>query len=74
MKAACARYRQALNEIGFDARRVTAGVNRREKGAPAMGNHLTLFVDLEGTRLRDLGLARRFVRRCPRRRPPRRAR
>ncbi|MEJ1935821.1 arylamine N-acetyltransferase, partial [Nostoc sp. NIES-2111] len=36
--------------------RATAGVNRREKGAAALGNHLTLLVDLDGTWLCDLGL------------------
>ena len=46
----------ALAKLGFDVRRCTAGVYRREKGDAALGNHLTLIVTLEQEWLCDLGL------------------
>lgn len=39
----------ALGQLGFDVMRCTAGVYRREKGDTALGNHLTLLVNLGGS-------------------------
>ena len=38
----------ALGEIGFEVRRVSAGVMREQHGDAAMGNHLALIVTIEG--------------------------
>lgn len=46
----------ALGQLGFSLRRYTAGVDRRERGDAALGNHLTLVVSLEQDWLCDLGL------------------
>lgn len=46
----------ALTALGFDVRRCTAGVYRRERGDASLGNHLTLIVSLEEDWLCDLGL------------------
>lgn len=51
----------ALGEMGFQVRRITGGVHRRERGDAAFGNHLTLLVELgpselDQTWLCDLGL------------------
>ena len=39
----------ALGELGFDVRRVSAGVMRSVRGDAALGNHLALIVTIEGT-------------------------
>lgn len=51
----------ALDALGFDVQRCTAGVYRRERGDASLGNHLMLIVNLDGTQPRqnwlcDLGL------------------
>ena len=46
----------ALGQLGFDVMRCTAGVYRCERGDAALGNHLTLIVNLDGPWLCDLGL------------------
>jgi len=46
----------ALQTIGFDVMRLSAGVHRRERGDAVMGNHLVLQVTLERPYLADLGL------------------
>ncbi|MDF7777065.1 arylamine N-acetyltransferase [Sphingomonas sp. AOB5] len=38
----------ALGEIGFDVRRVSAGVMRAVRGDVSLGNHLTLIVTIDG--------------------------
>ncbi|WP_240953835.1 arylamine N-acetyltransferase [Sphingomonas sp. G-3-2-10] len=38
----------ALGEMGFDVRRVSAGVMRVVRGDAALGNHLTLIVTIDG--------------------------
>jgi N-hydroxyarylamine O-acetyltransferase len=45
----------ALSEIGFDVRRIGAGVMREQRGAEQMGNHLCLLVRLEHAWLVDVG-------------------
>ena len=47
---------QALQEIGFDVRRVAGGVHRHTSGDAAVGNHLVPLVDLDRTYIADLGL------------------
>ena len=47
----------ALQQIGFEARLVTAGVHRREFGDVKMGNHTAILVQLDQLYLADLGLA-----------------
>jgi N-hydroxyarylamine O-acetyltransferase len=37
----------ALTEMGFEVRRITAGVHRRDRGDAAFGNHQTLLVSLD---------------------------
>jgi N-hydroxyarylamine O-acetyltransferase len=44
-----------LGEIGFDVRRIGAGVMRQLQGAEHMGNHLCLLVRLDQTWLVDVG-------------------
>lgn len=39
----------ALGEMGFDVRRVSAGVMREVRGDGALGNHLTLIVTIDGS-------------------------
>jgi len=46
----------ALEEIGFDVRRVAGGVHRHETGEAAVGNHLVLLVRLDRDYVADLGL------------------
>lgn len=46
----------ALDRLGFEVQRCTAGVHRRERGDAALGNHLTLIVRLDQPWLCDLGL------------------
>src|SRR3954468_2895486 len=46
----------ALEEIGFDVKRVAGGVHRHETGERAVGNHLVLLVRLERDYIADLGL------------------
>ncbi len=46
----------ALKALGFAVQRCVAGVHRRERGDAALGNHLTLIVDLGQRWLCDLGL------------------
>jgi N-hydroxyarylamine O-acetyltransferase len=46
----------ALEEIGFDVRRVAGGVHRHETGERAVGNHLVLLVRLDRDYVADLGL------------------
>ena len=41
-------FGRALAALGFDVRRVAAGVMRTARGDAALGNHLTLIVTLEG--------------------------
>lgn len=38
----------ALGELGFDVRRVSAGVMRSARGDAALGNHLALIVTIDG--------------------------
>jgi N-hydroxyarylamine O-acetyltransferase len=45
----------ALREIGFDIRRIGAGVMREQRGAEQMGNHLCLLVRLDQSWLVDVG-------------------
>lgn len=46
----------ALGEMGFDVRRISAGVMRAERGDAAMGNHLALLVTIDGEAwLADVG-------------------
>jgi N-hydroxyarylamine O-acetyltransferase len=53
----------ALEAIGFSVHRLAAGVGRVQMGAGALGNHLTLLVDLEGTTyLCDVGFGNAFTR------------
>ena len=47
----------ALQQIGFEARLVTAGIDRREFGDVKMGNHTAILVQLDQLYLADLGLA-----------------
>jgi N-hydroxyarylamine O-acetyltransferase len=46
----------ALEEIGFDVRRVAGGVMRNATGDAAVGNHLVLLVRLDRDYIADLGL------------------
>jgi N-hydroxyarylamine O-acetyltransferase len=39
----------ALGELGFEVRRISAGVMRAARGDAALGNHLALIVTAEGT-------------------------
>jgi N-hydroxyarylamine O-acetyltransferase len=41
-------FGRVLAELGFEVRRVAAGVLRTERGDRALGNHLTLIVTLDG--------------------------
>ncbi len=45
----------ALEEIGFDVRRLAGGVGREFMGDEAIGNHLMLIVNLDGPWLVDVG-------------------
>lgn len=45
----------ALDQIGFDVMRVAGGVNRKEAGDRAVGNHLCLLVNLDQLYLADVG-------------------
>ncbi|MEZ0242119.1 MAG: arylamine N-acetyltransferase [Sphingomonas sp.] len=45
----------ALGEIGFDVRRIAAGVMRTVRGDVAIGNHLALIVTLDRPWLVDVG-------------------
>jgi N-hydroxyarylamine O-acetyltransferase len=45
----------ALGEIGFDVRRISAGVMRAVRGDAALGNHLALIVRLDRPWLVDVG-------------------
>ena len=45
----------ALREIGFDVRRLSAGVRRAKLGDAALGNHLCLMVTLADPYLVDVG-------------------
>ena len=50
-------FRWVLSEIGFESILVGAGVDRREQGDDAMGNHSLVLVRLDGEyHLADLGL------------------
>ncbi len=44
-----------LGEIGFDVRRLSAGVMRDQRGDEVLGNHLCLLVECEGAHLIDVG-------------------
>lgn len=46
----------ALNEIGFEVRRISAGVMRVHAGDSQLGNHLCLLVSLDEPYLVDVGL------------------
>jgi len=46
----------ALAEVGFSVKRVSGGVGRREFGDFALGNHVVLLVELDGTHLVDTGM------------------
>jgi N-hydroxyarylamine O-acetyltransferase len=46
----------ALQEIGFSARVVTAGIHREQFGDVKLGNHTAVLVDLDKVYLADLGL------------------
>ena len=46
----------ALKEIGFDVTRLLGGMLRSHDGDEAMGNHLILRVDLDGTIIADTGM------------------
>jgi N-hydroxyarylamine O-acetyltransferase len=41
-------FGRVLGELGYDVRRISAGVMRQVQGEVAMGNHLALAVTLEG--------------------------
>lgn len=45
----------ALQEIGFDVRRVNGGVARSLRGDDALGNHLVLLVSLDQPYIADVG-------------------
>jgi N-hydroxyarylamine O-acetyltransferase len=45
----------ALAAIGFDVKRISAGVMRQVRGNAAMGTHLCLLVECDGPRLVDAG-------------------
>jgi N-hydroxyarylamine O-acetyltransferase len=56
----------ALGEIGFDVRRISAGVMRTVRGDAALGNHLALIVTLAGKPwLVDVGFGGSLVRPLP---------
>lgn len=48
-------FEWVLCEIGFDVRRLTAGVRRWQRGDIALGNHLALLVRLDQDYLVDVG-------------------
>ena len=45
----------ALEEIGFNVRRLAGGVHRESLGDEVVGNHLVLLVDLDRTYIADVG-------------------
>lgn len=55
----------ALGEIGFDVRRISAGVMRQVRGDAALGNHLALIVTLDTPMLVDVGFGGSLARPLP---------
>jgi len=55
----------ALAEIGFDIRRVSGGVNRRERGDGVMGSHLVLLATLDKPYIVDAGFGDGFLNPIP---------
>lgn len=55
----------ALGEIGFDVRRISAGVLRELRGDAALGNHLALIVTLDVPMLVDVGFGGSLARPLP---------
>jgi len=51
----------ALEEIGFDIMRISAGVNRNERGDAVVGSHLVLLTELDQPYLVDVGFGDGFL-------------
>ena len=58
-------FEWVLHEIGFDVRRLSAGVRRSQRGDAALGNHLALMVRLDQDYLVDVGFGSGQVRPMP---------
>jgi N-hydroxyarylamine O-acetyltransferase len=58
-------FADMLKEIGFRVRRLAGGVDRASRGDGAIGNHLTLVVDLERPWLVDVGFGNGLIEAVP---------